>query len=97
MLQACLWSALQELCSLHGHIETLIQTGNQQINSDVSILSWERFQGGASVVYDKAMQGMVIAALPLGNKGKCWKHVCPMTHTTGIRSDGVRFDHGVCA
>ena len=93
VLQACLWSAFQELCSLHSHIETLIQTGSQQINSDASMMSWDRLQGGASIVYDKAMQGMVIAALPLGNKGKRWKHVFTMRQTTCSHSEGIRFDH----
>ncbi|KAL0039754.1 hypothetical protein WJX77_006967 [Trebouxia sp. C0004] len=65
----CLRGAAQELCSLHGHIEALICAGNEQTNSFSSTMDWERLQGEAAITYDKAMQSMVIAALPLCNKG----------------------------
>ncbi len=32
-------------------------------------MDWERLQGQAAITYDKAMQSMVSAALPLCNKG----------------------------
>jgi len=59
----------QELCSLHGHIKALIHAGNEQTNTFSSTMDWERLQGEAAIMYDKAMQGMVIATLPLCNKG----------------------------
>ncbi|KAL0021740.1 hypothetical protein WJX79_000457 [Trebouxia sp. C0005] len=65
----CLRGVAQELCSLHGHIKALIHAGNEQTNSFSSTLDWERLQGQAAITYDKAMQSMIIAALPLCNKG----------------------------
>ncbi len=62
-------SCPQELCSLHGHIKALIHAGNEQTNSFSSTMDWERVQEEAAITYDKAMQSMVIAALPLCNKG----------------------------
>ncbi len=68
-------SCPQELCSLHGHIKALIHAGNEQTNSFSSTVDWDRLQGQAAVTYDKAMQSMVTAALPLCNKG---------THTLAV-------------
>lgn len=63
-------SCPQELCSLHGHIKALIHAGNEQTISFSSTMDWESLQGEAAITYDKAMHSMVIAALPLCNKGK---------------------------
>ncbi len=68
-------SCPQELSSLHGHVKALIHAGNEQTNSFSSTMDWERLQGQAAIAYDKAMQSMVTAALPLCNKG---------THTLAV-------------
>lgn len=59
----------QELSTLLGHIKALIHAGNEQTNSFSSTMDWERLRGEAAITYDKAMQSMVTAALPLCNKG----------------------------
>ncbi|KAL0045420.1 hypothetical protein WJX82_006097 [Trebouxia sp. C0006] len=65
----CLRGVAQELSSLRGHVKALIHAGNEQTNSFSSTMDWERLQGQAAITYDKAMQSMVTAALPLCNKG----------------------------
>jgi len=53
--------------------DSVLPTGTEQ--SAWPRQGWERLQGQAAIAYDKAMQSMVTAALPLCNKG---------THTLAV-------------
>ena len=60
---------MQELSSLHGHLHAITSIGTAQAGAAASKLDWDRLQKTLATTIDKAMYVMVIAALPLCNKG----------------------------